>query len=217
MIDNRRFVLTLMTFLLAAGVLLVVAGRGIPEVLQTNLENLPRQIAGYQGIDDRFPDKVYLELNADQHVYRHYNNEDGRTVDLYIGYYGTAKGGRTGHNPYACLPGSGWAIVERGQVRVATSYRPNGVTLNYLVASKDGLSNVMLHWYQSAGTKVLPTGLQQNLQQFAGRVLHNRNDGAYVQVSALTGDSEVDETRERIKAFARYVLDYLPAHWPVEG
>lgn len=217
MIDTRSYLITLVTLLLAGVLLLGLARRGEPEVLQTNLERLPHQLAGYQGQDDRFSDDVYRELNADHHLYRHYRDAAGQQIDLYIGYYGTAKGGRSTHNPYACLPGSGWAIVERGQLQVATSYRPDGVTLNYVVASKDGLSNVLLHWYQAAGTEVLSSGLQQNLQRFTGRVLNNRNDGAYVQVSALANDAQVQPTRERIKAFAQNVLELLPAYWPLEG
>lgn len=217
MIETRSFVVNLLTLALAAAMVLAVARRGVPEVLQTNLEQLPQLIAGYQGSDDSFSDEVYRELNADQHVYRHYRSDSGTPVDLYIGYYGTAKGGRTGHNPYACLPGSGWAIVESGQLQLTPSYAPGGVMLNYVVASKDGLSNVLLHWYQAAGTKVLTSGWQQNLQRFSGRVLHNRNDGAYVQVSSLAEDAQVEPTRERIKEFAQQLLELLPAYWPVEG
>lgn len=217
MIDTRSYLLTLVMLLLAASLVLVLSQRGEPEVLQTNLEHLPMQIAGYQGREDRFSEEVYRELNADQHVYRHYRDAGAQLVDLYVGYYGTAKGGRSSHNPYACLPGSGWAIVERGQLQLPASYAPGGVMLNYVVASKDGLSNVLLHWYQAAGTKVLTSGWQQNLQRFTGRVLHNRNDGAYVQVSSLAEEAQIEPTRERIKEFARQVLELLPAYWPVEG
>lgn len=216
MLDNKRFLIALFTLLLTLAIVLRISQRGVPLVLQTNLENLPMEISGYIGSDDRFSDEVYAELNADQHVYRHYKGSLGE-INLYIGYYGTAKGGRTGHNPYACLPGSGWAIVERGVVTVPTSYRPDGVTLNYLVASKDGVNNVLLHWYQAAGTQVLATGLQQNVQRFTGRVLHNRNDGAYVQVSSFAEAEYVSEIRATVQDFAQRILEQLPAYWPLEG
>lgn len=214
--NNKAFVFSLFVLLFTLGLTTWQGQRGKPAVLQTRLEALPKDLAGYQGSDGRFPDSVYRELNADLHVYRHYLGEDGQ-VDLYIGYYGTAKGGRTGHNPYACLPGAGWAIIERSEIEVPTSYRPDGVTLNYVVAHKDGVSNVLLHWYQAAGTKVLANGMQQNLQRFVGRIAHNRNDGAYVQVSAFATDEEILPTQLRLKDFAREVLDLLPEYWPVEG
>jgi EpsI family protein len=216
MVETKRFALTLLTLSLAAVLALMISRRGVPEVMQTNLDKLPREIANLQGSDDRFSDEVYRELNADQHVYRHYRGAGDRQVDLYIGYYGTAKGGRTGHNPFACLPGSGWAIIENGQVRVPTSYFPEGVALNYVVASKDGACNVLLHWYQAAGNHVLSTGFQQNVQQFVGRVLHNRNDGAYVQVACLVGEAQIGETKKLLKDFAQKVLEQLPVYWPVE-
>ncbi len=204
------------TLLLTLALVLGIQTRGVPVVLQTNLEKLPLQIAGYQGREDAFPQSVYDVLNADLHLYRHYRAAQGPEIDLYLGYYGTAKGGRTGHNPYACLPGAGWAITQSGEAVLRTDGYPEGVRVNYVVASKDGLHNVMLHWYQSAGDKVLATGLQQNIQRFKGRVLHNRNDGAFVRVSTLVKEQEIAQGRERIEAFAGTVLELLPAYWPEE-
>jgi EpsI family protein len=215
MMNNKAFSFALLILLLTLGFTVLLGQRGKPVILQTNLENLPKELGGYHGSDDRFSDSVYRELNADQHVYRHYLGPAGK-IDLYIGYYGTAKGGRTGHNPSACLPGSGWAIVERGQLQVQTSYRPDGVTINYAVATKDGLNNVLLHWYQAAGTKVLANGFQQNIQRFVGRILYNRNDGAYVQVSSLAGEDEISSVKEKLKVFAMDILELLPTYWPVE-
>jgi EpsI family protein len=213
---NKHFYTALFTLVLTAGLILSVANRGVPMVLHTNLENLPMEITGYQGREDSFPQGVYDALPADLHVYRHYRSPEGKTLSLYIGYYGTAKGGRTGHNPYACLPSVGWGIVETGTVEVRPSYYPQGVKVNYVVASKDGVNNVMLHWYQTAGTRVLATGLQQNIQRFKGRVLDNRNDGAYVQVSALAAPDDAEEAKGLVASFAEDILNLLPSYWPVE-
>jgi len=210
------FISTLAILVVALGLVLGISARGVPVVLNTNLEKLPLQIAGFQGREDSFSKEVYDVLQSDLNVYRHYRSPQGTEVNLYIGYYGTAKGGRTGHNPYACLPGAGWGIVQRGEVEVRPSYRPEGVRVNYVVSSKNGVNNVMLYWYQSAGTRVLATGLQQNLQRFKERVLHNRNDGAFVQVSSLANDQKISMTKEMILEFSCEVLELLPEYWPVE-
>jgi len=202
---------------LSLGLTGMIANRGVPVVLATNLENLPMEIAGYQGREDSFPQTVYDVLQADLNVYRHYRSKAGDQLSLYIGYYGTAKGGRTGHNPYACLPGAGWGIIETGAVEIYPSYQPQGAMVNYVVAGKDGVNNVMLHWYQAAGTRVLATGLQQNIERFKGRVLDNRNDGAYVQVNAFAGETDVARMRERIRVFVGDVMELLPEYWPEEG
>ena len=140
-----------------------------------------------------------------------------RQISLYIGYYGTAKGGRTGHNPFACLPGAGWGIVDAGTVEIRPSYYPSGVKINYVVASRDGTYNVMLHWYQSAANSILASGWQQNIHRFRSRIVHNRNDGAYVQVNTFTQESQIADARETLKEFSLALLELLPAYWPLEG
>lgn len=214
---KMNFYSTLAALTVSLGLVIGISSRGVPAVLHTNLERLPMQIAEYTGREDSFSQAIYDVLQADRHVYRHYRSPQGRELSLYLGYYGTAKGGRTGHNPYACLPGAGWAIVERGMVEVTPSYQPKGVKLNYVVARKDDVNNVMIHWYQSAGTQVLATGMHQNVQRFVGRVLYNRNDGAYVQVFTFAGNQDIPSAKENVRGFAGEVLELLPSCWPVEG
>ncbi len=219
---NKSFTLSLIILLATIASAAAIASRNEPVVVKTNLENLPMEIAGYKATEDSFSDSVYKELNADKHVYRHYRSDDGLQVDLYIGYYGTAKGGRTGHNPYACLPGAGWGIVEARTVQLTarslpvTKYYPNGVEVNYVLARKGDTYESVLHWYQSAGTRILSTGIQQNIQRFFGRLFHNRNDGAFVRVSAFSENNHIEQVEPSVKSFAQDVLDLLPQYWPVE-
>lgn len=202
--------------LLAAGSVAAVYSRPVPAVMQTNLENLPMAIAGYTATEDSFSDAVYKELNADKHVYRHYKSPTGEIIDLYIGYYGTAKGGRTPHNPYACLPGSGAAIVDTGVVNLKQSETGKSIPINYILAKKDDTSTVMLHWYQTAGSTVVSTGLSQNIKRFTGRILHNRNDGAFVRITTYSGDGDIQRPKQSAEQFAEIVLNLLPGYWPVE-
>ena len=213
---TRPFLFALLVLSLTLAVVAKISARGEPVVLRTNLENLPMQLAGYQGVEDTFPQEVYDILQADFHLYRHYHKPQ-EELSLYIGYYGTAKGGRTGHNPYACLPGSGWGVVDRQPLVLKTPYAPQGVEVNAVVARKGEVYNVMLHWYQSAGTQILATGLQQNLQRFWGRLLYNRNDGAYVQLSSLVDEKDISSTKENLSTFAEQMLVLIPEYWPEEA
>jgi EpsI family protein len=199
--------------LLIAGVLSI---RPKPVIARTNLEYLPKEIAGYKGVDDTFPDAVNRELNADTQLYRHYRSSDGSQIDLYIGYYGTAKGGRTGHNPYACLPGAGWAIVDSRKIGIRQPNKTSDVELNYVRARRDGVNTVMVHWYQTAGTTVVSTGLQQNIEKIRGRLLRNRHDGAFVQISMQVPDESVLVSEAKAIVFAGSILKILPDFWPVE-
>ena len=214
--SNKSFFTSIAILVIAIVLVILISQRGEPTVVKTNLENLPMEISGYKATEDFFPDSVYKELNADRHVYRHYRNAEGKAIDLYIGYYGTAKGGRTPHNPYGCLPGAGWGIVDSKQVSLKTNNYPNGISVNYILARKGETYETVLHWYQSAGNKVLSTGIQQNIERFKGRVFYNRNDGAFVRVSVFGKEESLKEANLLVQSFAEKVLDLLPEYWPLE-
>ena len=227
--STKSFTLTLTLLLATIASVAAIASRSQPVVVTTNLENLPMEIAGYKATEDAFPDSVYEELNADKHIYRHYRSSDGPQVHLYIGYYGTAKGGRTGHNPYACLPGAGWGIIEARKVRLTpqssqltahrsalTKYYPDAVEVNYVLVRKGDAYETVLYWYQSAGNDVLITGIEQNIQRFMGKLFHNSNDGAFVRVSAISGGNQLEQAKSSVQHFAQEVLNLLPEYWPVE-
>jgi EpsI family protein len=211
-LTNRPFIISLAVFCLSIAATFAVESRGTPVVVKTNLENLPMRIEGYHATEDSFSEGVYRELNADKHVYRHYRSPDGKEIDLYIGYYGTAKGGRTGHNPNACFSGAGWALVDSTKVSLG---RPRDPEVNRLVTYKSGTYEVVLHWYQCAG-KVVSTGWRQNIYRFLGLLFHNRNDGAFVRVSVATDRQHLGQATDTAKAFAERVVALLPQYWPEE-
>lgn len=194
--------------------IMLIASRSQPAVTRTNLERIPMQIGAYQAVENRFPESIYDELNADVHLYRHYRHPDGTQISLYIGYYGTAKGGRTGHNPYACLPGAGWGIITTS--KVSLQYGKRKATVNAIVAKKKDSYETLLHWYQSDKDKILATGVQQNIQRFLNRIKHNRNDGAYIQLSTRSQQKELNSAQETLKTFAQKILPQIQTNWPEE-
>jgi EpsI family protein len=184
-------------------------------VLRTNLEKLPMEIAGFTGQEDSFPEAVNREVNADKQVYRHYRSPDGKIVDLYIGYYGTAKGGRATHTPAGCLPGAGWGILASHQVPVVSKTGGGRVGVNYILARRGEWYLVLLHWYQTGG-KVLATGIQQNLNRLINRVSGNRDDGAFIRVSVFARKTGIQEALALDVAFAEKILELVPQYWPLE-
>lgn len=216
MISNKTYGICLVSLFATLVIVGLLSIRPRPVVARTNLEYLPKEIAGYKGVDDAFPESVNRELNADKQLYRHYRSSNGSQLDLYIGYYGTVKGGRTGHNPYACLPGAGWAIVDSRKIGISQSNNTSDTELNYIQARRNGVNTVMLHWYQTAGATVLSTGMQQNIDRFLSRLIRNRNDGAFIQITTQVPDERVEDARRRAQDFAELVLQLLPGYWPVE-
>lgn len=203
-------------FLVTLCLTVAISFRGKPAVVETNLEKLPLEISGMQGVDDSFSESVYKELNADKNVYRHYRSRDGKQLDLYIGYYGTAKGGRTGHNPIGCLPSQGWGLQESREIKLKSGYYPDGVPVNYLLSVKGDSCMTTINWYQSDGTKVFSNGIRQNIHRFLGMIFRNRNDGAFVRITVLSDKDDSSAAKAVATYFSERILNLLPNYWPVE-
>ena len=90
------------------------------------------------------------------------------------------------------------------------------VYVNYILARKGAVYETVLHWYQSDGSRVFATGIQQNIRRFIGKVINNRNDGAFVRISALSSESHIEESKALVEFFAQKALNLLPKYWPVE-
>jgi EpsI family protein len=214
---NKTFVICLLIFVGTIISVVAIASRGEPRVVQTNLENIPMMIGDYWGTEDFFPEGVSKELNADKYVYRHYKSKRGEQIDLYIGYYGTAKGGRTPHNPHGCLPAAGWGIVCAEDIEIIPNgYYSGAIKVNYILSQKGPLYRSVLHWYQSDGDKLLSSALKQNLHRLTARIMRNRNDGAYVEVSMNSDHEGIPQAKSAISKFAKEVLNLLHSYWPLE-
>lgn len=210
------FIISLSLLISSMIVIFTVSQRGVPKVVRTNIEQMPMNILGRTAVEDFFSKEVYEELNADKHIYRHYFGPEDESIDLYIGYYGTAKGGRTPHNPYACLPSQGWAIMETGTLIMRASYTPEKISLNYIISKNQNITRYMIHWYQSSKSKVLDSGFKRNIHRFVSKIVHNKNDGAYVQVSTTIGNTTEKKVPQFLKEFANEIVKLLPEYWPEE-
>ena len=214
--NRRSYFITIFLLLITFVGVIFLGARSLPVVVETNLEKLPMKIDTYSGSEDSFPEKVYRELNADKNIYRHYSNEKGEKADLYIGYYGTAKGGRTPHNPLACLSGAGWVVLQSSTTTLYPYYYPKGIEVNYMLARKGSIFETLLHWYQSEGDLVLQTGVQQNIRRFIGRVFHNRNDGAFVRVTVTSTGKDTANAKKIAEDLSEKIINLLPNYWPIE-
>jgi len=186
---------------------LFFANRVAPRVVEKRLEKIPYKLGPWQGESFSFDKRVIEELSADISVSRKYNYNN-RQITLYIGYYGTRKGGRTGHNPNACYPSSGWSINEAKLVPVSDK-----TSVNRMIVSKNRNSQLVYHWYQAEGN-VLKTGIEQNILRFFRRLLSNRDDGAFVRVSIYYSDKSDERS---LAKFSNRLIPIIAKLWPLEG
>lgn len=217
MINKLSFLIS--CFLLSTAILILYCFVSRPEVIviAKGFDKFPVSFNEYSGKDIKMGDNVVKELDTDVYVFRSYISHDNMIM-LYIGYYGTRKGGRTGHNPNACYPSTGHAILDEEKVTLQVNSlegKNRAVIVTRLIITKNGEKQIVYHWYQSLGNKILASGMQQNFYRFKTRLLYNRNDGAFIRVSAIVKDT-IDLTDDDLKNFISSMMPLIEQCWPVE-
>lgn len=206
--NRNRFFVSLIALFLTLGSVIYLSGRPLPEVVEKRLDNLPYTIGTWEGKDFSFDQIIIDELDTDESVARNYiDRNNNYIIILYIGYYGTKKGGRTGHNPNSCYPSSGWNIISDTSANVI-----EGGRVNRLLVKKGDMIQTIYHWYQDED-KIIQSGIEQNINRFINKVRLNRDDGAFVRIS-IDGRSEGAE--ETLIQFGRLLMPLIAENWPVE-
>lgn len=180
---------------------------------EKKLATFPQELAGWSGKDDPFEESVMAVVATDDDLHRLYRKDD-KYLWIYVGYYGTRKGGRTGHLPHHCYPAAGYRIVSIDMVPLTTADGKT-VPVNHLILEKGGKTTSTMYWVHSGEHQVLTDGWMMNLTRLRRRLLNGRDDGALVRVSGPVQGS-LEETIERQKEFAQSFLATIPGHWPLE-
>ena len=179
---------------------------------ETPLASLSHQLGPWQGVDLPLDSGVEAILRADVNLQRGYQHTFGDTVWLYIGYYGTERGGTPEHTPAACYRAQGWRIEERRTLAVAPE---RGLHVNEYVVEKDGRRDLVHFWVRShRRTGILGSG-ERMVDHFLGRLLDQRADGSLIRVSGIL-DEDVEDVRSRLIDFAIRIDEALDTHWPAE-
>lgn len=206
--------------LLAIALLLVgalawtLALRPKPVVDATPLDGLPTRIGAWQSVEIPLEPGVETLLRADKHIQRRYEHPTGELIWLYLGYYGTTRGGRPEHTPWGCYTGAGWAIESH---RVLDASPRDGLRVNEMLVQRDGYRRLVHFWYRSHRATGIVGGLDQNLDRLVGRLVHGRADGALVRVSTpLRSPDDQVPARSRLFSFEVQLDPLLAEHWPVE-
>src|SRR5690606_24078327 len=79
-----------------------LSARSELEVDVSPLAALPERIGPWQSVDVPMEPAVETELRADFNLQRAYVSPTRIPLMLYVGYYGTRRGGRPEHTPQGC-------------------------------------------------------------------------------------------------------------------
>ena len=177
------------------------------------LAELPLQLDEWTAVDVPLEGPVEKMLRADYNVQRFYREPAGDVLWLYVGYYGTARGGRPEHTPKACYEAQGWEIREQ---RVVSTGGDPGLRVNEYVVERDGARHLVHFWFRSARATGLLGSWDQVVDQILGRLRDHRADGSLVRLSVPIGERGLELARSRLLRFAQRLDDQLATHWPRE-
>lgn len=180
------------------------------------LATLPRTIGDWRSADVPLDSAVESVLRADANVQRAYSSEAEGPIDpvwVYIGYYGTERGGRPEHVPRWCYTAAGWDIVS---ARVLRDEDGSERRMNEYLVARHGERQLVHYWYRSARRTGMVGGMDQRVDQIVGRLEGGRSDGALVRVSTTLDAQGESAARARLLAFGGELDRQIAHHWPVE-
>ena len=177
----------------------------------SKLAQLPHRVGDWDSIDIPLDPAVESMLQADFNVQRAYSHRLGDLVWLYVGYYGTERGGLPEHTPAECYRAHGWEILERRTLEVDPGLRVN----EYLVQLGPE-QHLVQFWYRSFRRTGLLGGFDQTFDRLRGRLFQGRADGSLVRISTPVSNDELIPARSRLLRFAAQIDRQLAEHWPDE-
>jgi EpsI family protein len=183
------------------------------EIDASALATLPMRIDIYDGEEVPLDSTVESVLRADFNLQRSYFGA-GSLVWLYVGYYGTERGGRPEHTPRSCYTSAGWGIESARTLRVDPE---RGLKVNEYLVESNGERRLVHFWFRSARRTGMIGGWDQSIDRFVGRLTEGRSDGALIRISTpLFTDGEVS-ARGRLLGFASMLDPLIAERWPTES
>jgi EpsI family protein len=186
------------------------------------LASLPRTVGSWHSVEMPLQSAVESILRADFNLQRAYyypastGDPPAPKADpvwVYVGYYGTERGGRPEHVPRGCYTGAGWDIAS---ARVIAAEDGSGRRMQEYRVERAGQQQLVHFWYRSARTTGMIGGIDQRLDQILGRLGNGRADGALVRLSTGFRPGGEAEARARLLALGRELDPQLARYWPVE-
>jgi EpsI family protein len=177
------------------------------------LAEIPLDLDGWTGRDVALETAVESMLRADFNIQRLYVDRYGDHVWLYVGYYGTDRGGRPEHTPAVCYEAQGWRIGARRRLDVAGA---EGLRVNEYRVEQGGERQLVHFWFRSFRSTGLLGVLDQTIDRVVGRLRTGRADGALVRISTGLGAADEVDARSRLLRFAAEFDLQLAHHWPIE-
>ena len=201
------------SFLIGASLLLHVRSpvEGVP--ILKPLASFPSSVGGWESRGGVLLEADILNLlKPTDYVMRRYQDPAGRSLWLYIGYWGSKRTGGQAHSPRDCLPATGWEPLEASRVTIPLTQPFGAITVNRYRVQKGREQQVVFYWYQSQG-KAIAGDIAVRVDVARNGILRHRTDSALVRVSGPVYAS-VEESADRLVSYIQAVYPFLGEYLP---
>ncbi len=176
------------------------------------LRDFPEQIAGWRmAADNGIEPEVQRVLRADDVLNRTYLRPGSPApVSLFVAFFHSQKSGVAPHSPKNCLPGSGYAPLDSGTLRIETAPGRYAEVNRYIVGRGDSRS-LVLYWYQTPA-RIVASEYAAKFWLVADSIRYRRSDTSLVRLVVPVMDGA--DSEKEVVDFARAAVPVLTGFLP---
>ena len=186
------------------------------EIIKPNkpFETFPMNVGEWNGSTSKFDQKVYDILGVEDSILASYQDNEGDSIQLYVGFYQSQKEGDLIHSPKNCMPGSGWNILKTSieTVDVGRDDNVKNIDVIKLILGKGHEQQVVLYWFQSRG-RIIASEYMQKVWLVIDSITKRRTDGSFVRLISPVVENE-DRTLKLLKGFTKDIYPILNEYIP---
>lgn len=172
--------------------------RSVESPPSPDMTGIPTAIGEYESTDAYQPAEALRLLGADATVFRTYRNNTGRTIWLFLGYFGTQQENSQIHSPKHCYPGAGWDIVEEGTLRLGLP--GSEASVKHLVISDGREQREVVYWFDTR-SGVITDEFALKWYQMKNALLQRPQAAAFVRFSTGVSPDAPGHAREELVHF----------------
>jgi EpsI family protein len=149
---------------------------------------------------------IVEELKLDDYLFKSYARNKG-LVNLYIGYYRTAKKVGAAHDPLVCFTGKGWQVISRDSGLYTLTRYPNlQIYYSSMIAEYQGDRELVVYWFQT-NAKATDTTFSQKVAVVMDKLSGKNEVNAFVRISTPIKEETPEVVRKRL-------LDFIDDFYP---
>ncbi len=171
-----------------------------------NLDDIPLNVEKYAGRNEYQEPGALAMLGADVTVFRSYRKKEGKTIWLFIGYFGSQQENSQIHSPKHCYPGSGWNIISDGEIGIRFGDRT--VSVRYLTISDGRQKRIVIYWFIGGGG-IITNEYSLKFHQMRSALLGKPQSTSFIRLSTIVSSGDERNALTDLVRFAEELYPHI--------